>query len=73
MRLPLPPVRGLACGDAEMSRLKRWWRDWRRGYTDEDLHRAISVAARAGKPGEFTFLSVGEMRALRTLRTVTVA
>ena len=45
----------------------QWWRDWRRGYTDKDCRHAVLIRLCKAKPGQITFVTEEEMRAISDL------
>jgi hypothetical protein len=40
-----------------------WWRDWRRGYTDDDLRSMRIKLMGPYKPGSFLYCTTPELRA----------
>ena len=51
-----------------MSRLSRWWQDWRRGYTNDDYRSALRKICGEHRPGAIIFVTAGEQRAMIALR-----
>lgn len=42
---------------------KRWWRDWRRGYSDADVESALAKIRAERRPGAVIEMTDGEMKA----------
>ena len=49
-------------------KLKIWFRDWRRGYTDQDA-KAMTIKVYSALPGEWIPLTKGEFAASKARHT----